>query len=57
MVLDGLLDLVSRAESIDELCLAWCFLKNPLEVASIKLFKETFPDASPEEATGSGYSV
>src|SRR5207249_8007270 len=32
MVLDGLLDLVSRAESIDELCLAWSVLKNPLEV-------------------------
>lgn len=51
MVLDGLLDLVSRTESIDELCLAWCVLKNPLEVASTKLFKETFPDATPEETT------
>ena len=44
IVLDGLLDLISRAESIGELCLAWPFIKNPLEVASVKLFHETFPD-------------
>jgi hypothetical protein len=44
MVLDGLVDLVSRAKSIDELRLAWCALKNPLELSSVALFKQTFPD-------------
>lgn len=53
MLLDGLLDLISRAESIDELCLAWPFIKNPLEVASVKLFQETFPDPNlPANPTG-----
>ena len=53
MVLDGLLDLVPRANSIDELCLAWCAIKNPLEVASVKLFQETFPDPNlPANPTG-----
>src|SRR4051812_39524980 len=30
MVLDGLLDLIPRAESLAELCLAWCAIRNPL---------------------------
>jgi hypothetical protein len=52
MVLDGLVDLVSRAKSIDELRLAWCALKNPLEVSSVALFKQTFPDTQfPTDAT------
>lgn len=51
MVLDGLVDLVSRAKSIGELRLAWCALKNPLEVSSVALFKQTFPDAKfPDDA-------
>ena len=52
MVLDGLLDLVSRADSVAELCLAWCVIRNPMEIASIALFKETFPDIQlPGDAT------
>jgi hypothetical protein len=52
MVLDGLVDLVSRAKSIGELGLAWCALKNPLEVSSVALFKQTFPDSKfPDDAT------
>ena|SRR6266446_4924921 len=52
MVLDGLVDLVSRAHSIGELSLAWCAIQNPLEVASVALFKQTFPGAkAPNEAT------
>ena len=52
MILDGLVDLVSRAHSIGELCLAWCAIRNPLEVASVALFQQTFPDAkAPDETT------
>jgi hypothetical protein len=52
MVLDGLVDLVSRAKSVAELRLAWCALKNPLEVSSVALFKQTFPDSKfPDDAT------
>jgi hypothetical protein len=52
MVLDGLVDLVSRAQSIGELRLAWCAIRNPLEVSSVALFKRTFPDVkTPDEAT------
>lgn len=52
MVLDGLIDLVSRVKSIGELRLAWCALKNPLEVSSVAFFKQTFPDSKfPHDAT------
>jgi len=46
MVLDGLLNLVPRANSIDELCIAWCAIKNSREIASVKLFTKTFPDTN-----------
>jgi hypothetical protein len=45
MVLDGLVDLVTSADSVAELCLAWCSIRNPLEITSLALFKQTFPDA------------
>jgi hypothetical protein len=52
MVLDGLLSLISRVDSIDELCVAWCVIKNPLEVAAVQLFQSTFPNITPpNEAT------
>ena len=42
MVLDGLLDLVSRIESIAELCVAWCVIRNPVQVAALAMFTQTF---------------
>lgn len=39
MVLDGLIDLVSRCRSISELRLAWTVLRNPLEVAVSQTLK------------------
>lgn len=51
MVLDGLLSLISRVDSIDELCLAWCVIKNPLQVAAVELFESTFPSAAPQNET------
>jgi hypothetical protein len=49
MVLDGLLSLISRVESIDELCLAWCAFRNPLEVAASELFKRTTSNTAPQK--------
>lgn len=36
LVLDGLLSLLSRCQSIDELRLAWPALKNPIAVAALE---------------------
>lgn len=37
MILDGLLSLVSRCSSVAELQLAWCVIRNPIEVAVMEL--------------------
>jgi hypothetical protein len=51
MILDGLLNLTSRAESVEQLCLAWCILKNPLDVASRDLFNIFPSDSSPSQTS------
>jgi hypothetical protein len=51
-VLDGLLDLVSRADSIKELKLSWHNIRNPLQVAAVATFEKMFPQTrTPDEET------
>jgi hypothetical protein len=39
MVLDGLLSLVSKCKSLDELRLVWPVIRNPLDVSAADMFE------------------
>ena len=43
MILDGLLSLLSRFKSIDELNRGWPTMKNPMEVASLEFYRRLIP--------------
>ncbi len=57
MALDGLLDLVTRADSISELRLAWCAIRNPFEVASVGTIPTDVPRCALSGRNNPGLTV